>query len=272
MGEGKRREAERARVEEFARVMADIPLSLPSGLTAMPGADQAVRAAFGFAGACRLEGRERLRREAPETAADKVSALMGILRSLVHPRTDLAVERFTSGAKVGCGPRCGTCCDQPVDVTIPEAVILATAIAVPNDPRRDKSRVAAAEFRSRAPEERHTRPLRCPFLGDDKLCSVYERRPVNCRAWMSDSRERCVEGFARRAAGLTDAGVHAFAGPQIVGRGHVAAIQGLCRDLGLQWGLVNLVGATALIVEDDTAIDRWSRGELVFDVLPQKTK
>jgi len=270
MGEGKRRKAMGEAVEAFERVMADIPLSLPSGLATMPGADEAVRAAFRFAGVCRLEGRERVRRESPETPTDKVLVLLGILRSLIHPRTDLAVERFVAGSAVGCGPGCGACCDQPVDVTIPEAVTLATELVRADDPRRAALSAAATEFRARPPDERHRRPLRCPFLDADKLCSVHDRRPVNCRAWLSDSRARCVEGFARRAAGFNDAGVHAFAGPQIVGRGHVAATQGLCRDLGLQWGLVNLVDATALIISDDTAIERWSRGETVFETLAQE--
>jgi len=274
MGESKRRKAAvdagRATVDEFERVMGDIPLSLPSGLATMPGADGAVRAAFRFAGACRLEGRERIRRESPDTGTDKVLVLLGIIRALIHPRTDEAVERFVGGAAIGCEAGCGTCCDQPVDVTIPEAVTLATELARLDDPRRARLTAAAREFADRSPEERYRRPLRCPFLGDDKLCSVYERRPVNCRAWLSDSRARCVEGFARRAAGLSDAGVHAFAGPQIVGRGHIAATQGLCRDLGFQWGLVNLVEATALILSEDGAIERWSRGEAVFKTLSQE--
>lgn len=270
MGEGKRRRAAvDAGVSNADRIMADIPLSLPGGLAATPNADEIARTAYRFAGACRAAGRERFRREAPETPTDKVLALLSIVRALVHPQTDRAVEAFTAGETVGCGPRCGTCCDQPVDATIPEAVMLAAELSRPDDPRRERVRAALSAFHAPPIAERWRRPTRCPLLSDDKLCTVYDRRPVNCRAWISDSRARCVEGFALRAAGMADAGVRAFAAPQIVGRGHIAAIQGLCRDLGLQWGLVNLVEATALILEDETAIDRWSRGETVFEELPQ---
>src|SRR4051812_7821396 len=38
---------------------------------------------------------------------------------------------------------------------------------------------------------------RCPFLGDDDLCTIYDDRPGSCRQF------ECINGFHHRGADLT---------------------------------------------------------------------
>ena len=51
-------------------------------------------------------------------------------------------------------------------------------------------------------------------------------------------------------------------------RGDQAAVQGICKDLGPQHDVVDLVQALALILSDPGAIDRWGEGQTVFAPRP----
>lgn len=273
MGESKRRKtAEAARPPDDAeahRLMHDIPLSLPSRLLDGGDAEAMTLAAFRFAGINRRDGRVGLERIAPRTPADKVLAVLGLARGLIHPRSDQANAHLVEGKELGCAAGCGTCCNQPVDVTIPEAILLAMTLVGEDDPRRVAVRERAAEFAARPEADRFSRPIRCPFLADDGNCSAYAVRPVVCRCYYSDSRSRCEEAFRRLTDGIDGGTIDAYTMPQLLGRANVAALQGLCKDAGLQWQLVNLIEALGQIATDPGIIERWANGEAVFRTLPE---
>jgi Fe-S-cluster containining protein len=273
MGEGKRRKAaiEAGVVSDADAhlLMRDIPLTLPDNLAAGPREEEMLVGAFRLAGICRRDAAARLKREAAEDLTARVMSMIGIVRGLFHHRTDQANETLMKGERVGCAAGCGTCCHQAVDVTIPEAILLALEIGRDGDPRKPIARARADEFAARTDSERFKKPIRCPLLGEDGNCSVYESRPIVCRGYYSDSRAKCEEAFRAIVAGLPDSGIQSFVLPQLFARAHVAALQGVCKDAGLQWQLVNLIEAVGQIVADPSVVERWANGEAVFRTLPE---
>ncbi|NVN88688.1 MAG: YkgJ family cysteine cluster protein [Rhodopseudomonas sp.] len=93
-----------------------------------------------------------------------------------------------------CGSGCNACCH--LYVKLPPGV--AAAIAQDIETRftsaeRDALQgrlLAAAAATNAAPNPAALR-LRCPLLGDDDRCSVYQARPPSCRAFTSTSVARC---------------------------------------------------------------------------------
>lgn len=272
MGESKRRRTANRGVSDADahRLMDDIPLALPSNLAEGADGEGMLKGAFRFAGINRRDGRIALEKIAPKTPADKVLALLGLTKGLIHPRTEQANTHLMTGKEIGCAAGCGTCCNQSVDVTIPEAILLAMDLVKEDDHRRAVVRDRATEFAARTEGERFKRPIRCPFLGEDGNCTVYAIRPVICRSYYSDSRNRCEAAFRKLAEGSDGGSIDAFVMPQLLGRANVAALQGLCKDAGLQWGLVTLTEAVSQILEDPSVIDRWSEGQSPFRTLAQE--
>lgn len=105
-----------------------------------------------------------------------------------------------------CSSGCAACCHLYVQVPPGVARVMADHIATRFSPAErqalhDRLTTAAAAARA-AVEPRHLR-LRCPLLGTDDRCTVYEVRPLSCRAFTSKSLARCREVvFGDPASGL----------------------------------------------------------------------
>ena len=72
---------------------------------------------------------------------------------------------------------CAFCCHLPVMATASEAAVIGPHVA-------DWARV----------EAHGSAGGRCPLLGDDDRCTVYDWRPLKCRAHTSTSRDACEAG------------------------------------------------------------------------------
>ena len=113
---------------------------------------------------------------------------------------DAAAARFRQDIPnqpaLACGSGCAACCHLYVQVPPGTAAVMAEHIAThfSADARaavREKLEAAAAALRA-APDPARLR-LRCPLLGADDRCSVYDVRPLSCRAFTSRSVTRCQE-------------------------------------------------------------------------------
>jgi Fe-S-cluster containining protein len=98
---------------------------------------------------------------------------------------------------VACASGCAPCCHLYVDVHFAPPVRAALI---------ERLALAATAFRATPDPERLRLP--CVLLGDDNRCSVYEVRPLSCRAFTSRSLPRCqqvvfgdVEGGVEQNAG-----------------------------------------------------------------------
>lgn len=245
----------------LARSMDDIGVGIPF-LMPRPVNGDVLDAVIEHAAVTRSEGLRHAKREITQDRSATLRVLLTLLKVLVIPRTEevLALAR-QEGAKIECGAGCNACCHQSVEVSIPEAILVSLQVADPADPRRAaiSEAVTAESTLSRADRLRTRRA--CPLLVDGN-CSVYENRPLLCRATLSPSRQSCYD--ALRGAAFPQQ----YPVPQFFAQGDKDALRGICKDLGLQHDNVDLVKTVAAILDDPAIIARWAAGERVFTALP----
>lgn len=86
-------------------------------------------------------------------------------------------------ARIQCRAQCSWCCHEPLQVHILDAVSVASGLPTALEYR--------LETRISSQLKRNFQP--CPLLGSDQNCSVYEHRPLVCRAFHSLDVARCKE-------------------------------------------------------------------------------
>ena len=180
----------------------------------------------------------------------------------------LALERAIDpafarrAAQIECRRGCTYCCHVQVTATPLEAARLASALRAGR--RRDLERAVLAsgerlvglDARARLA---HKAP--CPLLAEG-ACSLYEARPLACRALVSVSVRDCERHFA--AGGEALRAMPSLVTPRLVASGFISGEIAALGDLGLAGHLVELTAALALLLGDPTALDRWLGGEDVF--------
>ncbi len=245
------------------RAIDDIGVRLPYGLPQPVDADIKTMVRQ-MAGVTRGAG---LVMAANEIAADPSSALrtiLALLKLLVFGRAQQTInEVIATAPKLGCKSGCAWCCYQSVEVTIPEAILVAAQLADPNDPRRRRILENAASFRALSERDRRRTGKPCALLGADNRCSVYDDRPLLCRAMMASDAEGCHKAHAAALEGK-DAPIDVFLYAQYFILGDQAGMRGILRDMGLQDDLVELTQAVAALIEDPGLIDRWLDREQIF--------
>lgn len=124
----------------------------------------------------------------------------------VVAEVDAVFKTFESemGDLVKCGKGCSDCCHALFDITLPEAIyinkkfnekfsgmerstIMQRADQADRQIHKLKRRVYKASQEGRSASEIlmevSKARVRCPMLGDDDLCSIYENRPITCRLY-----------------------------------------------------------------------------------------
>jgi Fe-S-cluster containining protein len=99
-----------------------------------------------------------------------------------------------------CAAGCSYCCHVNVDVTVPEILAIAAYINRTSTPsERTSLRERLAERASRvehlSDDERWEAKIPCALLGEGGRCSIYEARPLRCRALHARSVDPCREAF-----------------------------------------------------------------------------
>jgi Fe-S-cluster containining protein len=113
-----------------------------------------------------------------------------------------------------CSSGCAACCHLYVQVPPGTAAVMAAHIATHFTPAeqealRTRLDVAAAAARNAADVTKLR--MRCALLGPDNRCSVYEVRPLSCRAFTSRSVARChdvVYGDVPEGTGVEQNAAH----------------------------------------------------------------
>jgi Fe-S-cluster containining protein len=195
---------------------------------------------------------------------ERLRFMLDIAKQHVLPGTDAIVEEFANApAKIECRAGCSFCCHQNVDVTIPEAILIALRLADPEDPRRSAVLSTAEAFTDLEDDARIATGRPCPLL-IDKRCSVYEDRPIACRSLASPDAARCDEAMQNLEAGKSVLPIEIYLVLQFLCNGEQSAMRGICRDNGLQDDIVELTQTVAAILHDESLVERWAKGEHVF--------
>jgi Putative zinc- or iron-chelating domain len=216
----------------------------------------------------RAEAVPLARREIDRAPETKLETLLTLMKVLVFGRADALVEEvLESAAPVACAPGCTACCYQTVQATIPEAILIALRLGDADDPRRQRVLDAASDFAGMSPLERKRTGKPCPLLADGR-CSVYDDRPLACRSVLSANAEGCRASLLSVLAGRDELPNDYFLTAQYLIRGDGAALQGICRDLGLQHEAFDLVQMLAALIRDPGIVERWLAGERVFAAVP----
>ncbi len=162
--------------------------------------------------------------------------------------------------KLACKKGCSYCCHIPVAASVPEivnALMFARATFSPERYQALLERLArAAEVVEALGPERPRRNLACPFLENDQ-CSVYEARPVACRAWHSLEVEPCKQAFEQPEAPpeIPTVAPVLYAG-DAVREGLRLGLQ----DAYLDGQRLDLIRGAHWLANDTEAVDRWLAG------------
>ena len=105
-------------------------------------------------------------------------------------------------------------------------------------------------------QERGRAKIPCPLLVDNR-CSAYGARPLECRGYNSTNVEACRQAFDNY-----DAWDVPIFPSQYSGSKHTQAALGGATNNSVE--LLELTSALCIALEDDTAIDRWLKGENSF--------
>ena len=209
-------------------------------------------------------------RDLPQRRDDgAVARLMATIAETQRAETAKAFEATQTGrveqASIACAAGCAFCCRNSVEITVPEALALATAVRQGADsaPLIQRFQATAPMIAGLKPLQRQAKAIPCPILVDEG-CSRYSARPLACRSTYATSAQACERDLASVSSGGPGKPIKMPATPQVIRTGVVDGItSGLARR-GLQADTVELIEATTVVLTDPSAVDRWFAGEQVF--------
>ncbi len=169
---------------------------------------------------------------------------------------------------IDCRQGCAWCCHEPLQVSILDAIAVAHYLR--NQGRADEVRTTLEQHieDKLGHYSLHYQELKrsfdpCPFLNDDNLCSVYEARPVICRAFHSTDVTVCEKNVREKSASRSVPMYSPYFG--FIGLAQEGARRAV-RDLGLDDRPVVLAIAVKLLLSDfEGLVSGWLDGERVFD-------
>jgi Fe-S-cluster containining protein len=175
------------------------------------------------------------------------------------------VEALPPAQPWACESGCAACCRRKVACTIPEVISIAAWLSECSEEEKQRIRADAQHLHDSTAElddlGRVRAALPCPLLVEQR-CSVYEVRPIACRAVYSFDRKACESFFLG----------HDFATRiplyDLMAEAHGQMLLGYSRaldKLGLDGGLVELASALLILLNEPDAIDRYLAGEHVFE-------
>jgi hypothetical protein len=166
-------------------------------------------------------------------------------------------------ADIACRAGCSFCCRSPlIEVAVPEALTLAETIKAMPEPQRAATiaRVRDADDRSRGltMAQRLQARIACPLLQDDR-CSVYDARPLSCRAAVSLDAAACERSFAGTPTPIPMPRAYWEAlGASVNALGQAFAAH------GMPLRSYEFNAALRIALEMDDAAARWAAGEDIF--------
>ncbi len=179
---------------------------------------------------------------------------------------------------LACGEGCSHCCYQyDIGASPLEVIRIAEYI---NENFSDDEHLSLLEKLSDAEDKKKHFPIEdwgiakfpCPLLVDDS-CSVYQARPLVCRAMNSYSAKRCRDNHEHPR---DDSTVPMYGHQYDIAKFARTGIRLGLYEAGLQFDLLELVPALRIALSTPGARLRWLAGEPIFaeavSCLPQREK
>jgi Putative zinc- or iron-chelating domain len=210
--------------------------------------------------------------------ARSVHALADEVWASVRAEAEPAGQR----TQIACAAGCGACCHQLVAIAPAEAAAVAQFVGqrfTPDERSDLAERVGAldAVTRGKTAIDRARLRLPCAFLVDGS-CSIYEARPLRCRAVHSRDAGQCGWVLVNPDAAAQQRGARDGAGPYLVAPAKImdAALTGLaraCRNIGIDGEALELTAASRIALAVPDLEHNLSTGEPVFAAatLPEAT-
>ena len=202
-------------------------------------------------------------------AREIVRTLTGIVHEDAEAGASTMSERVSGGRRLplACAAGCSYCChSSTVHASTPEILRIAswlkehrTADELAELQARSKeaaARIAPLDLGGRAREK-----VACPLLDSvSGRCSVYDVRPISCRAYHSGSVEAC-----KRAHDEGEANPILPIDPPLfqVAHAHAFGMMTALASEGLDTGPYDLTAALPVVLESDLD-ERWLAGEKVL--------
>lgn len=186
-----------------------------------------------------------------------------LVRTL-HDQIDTLAKKIKTKPTIhfDCKPGCSYCCTLRIEAIAPEIFLLAQHLKKLPEP---KYLALVEKLKVHAPSAEGVRMedffLECPLL-EDGQCSVYEFRPTMCRKYLSMDVEECKK---TDSSALEDGEMVMKSSALIYGAANAYSKAKLSSD-GYELGQALLLALT-----DPTAEDRWYRGEVVFQPIPEQS-
>ncbi|MEZ4834543.1 MAG: YkgJ family cysteine cluster protein [Caldilineaceae bacterium] len=167
--------------------------------------------------------------------------------------------------RTACEAGCAWCCYQRVSASPAEVLRIAdylrrTCSPEELDDLRARLTATDAHTRGLSTQDRLALRVLCPLLVDGR-CSIYHVRPLTCRGYTSSDVDAC-----RRKVDEPETHVHIDADPirYFFCQGVLNGIDDGLLANELEGGLVELIAALSIALNDDGALLRWLRGDRVF--------
>src|SRR5215469_9394775 len=151
---------------------------------------------------------------------------------------------------VECRRGCSFCCHMNVAVSPLEAVRIWAALHEESrHEQRDAMLAADIRLERRGTQDRLALKMLCPLLTDG-ACSIYELRPLACRALLSLSARLCEAEVDARDAGQDATRVPTLVTPRLIAAGIISGEVAALDDLGLASHLVELTAGVAVLMRE----------------------
>lgn len=151
-----------------------------------------------------------------------------------------------------CGPGCGWCCHQPVEVSVPELLFIAASL---------RTEAGDSARRRLGLPPRRT----CPFL-DDQRCAIYPIRPFKCRGMLQPDPRWCMATFAKvdPPEGGPPIDHRPITGPRDIQDGAQLGLVWSFHRAGFAGPALDFVPALHAVIDRPEATSAWLRGEDPF--------
>jgi Fe-S-cluster containining protein len=170
-----------------------------------------------------------------------------------------------SSFEVDCGPGCDWCCFQRVSATPAEVLRIADFLRQTRTPEelavlQHALTETDSQTRGLTADQRLRLKQLCPLLVGGG-CSIYPVRPLTCRGYTSNSAALC-----QRKVEEPEQPVKVEADPvrYIFCQGVLNGLDDGLADHGLENGMVELIAALRIALDDPNSLKRWLKGERLF--------